>query len=244
MKNLLIFVLAGILALAVFTACSDDDDSPTEAAATYVISGAISDGTGSALVGIAVDLTGAAIASDTTDANGEYEFANLESGDYTITPSSSFYTFNPVNSSLSGLSQDEMADFQALTVFEGTWLSAGSNVAFLLSYYFNYDSIRVVFGTNTVELSSHVAGGAWSQQSGTYVVTQEDSGDVHSIEIVYTAFEQAGIIQVISATPDTMKLEVVQTLPDIGAVPRTPATGFGSDVTLGTTNIQVYLREN
>jgi hypothetical protein len=31
-----------------------------------------------------------------------------------------------------------------------------------------------------------------------------------------------------------MKLEAVQTVPDIGAVPRTPATGFGSDATLGT----------
>jgi len=243
MKKLFIFAFVAILALAVFTAC-EDDDSPTEATATYTISGAVSDGTGAALVGIAIDLTGSATASDTTDANGEYEFANLTVGDYTVTPSNSFYTFNPVNSTITGLNQDELADFQAQTVFEGTWLSAGSNVAFLLSFYFNYDSVRVVFGANTVELSSHVAGGAWSQQSGTYVVTQEDSGDVHPIEIVYAAFEQEGIVQVISANPDTMKLEVVQTLPDIGAVPRTPATGFGSDVTLGTTNIQVYLREN
>lgn len=243
MKNLLIFVFAAILALAVFSAC-DEDDSPTEAAATYTISGAITDGTGAALVGIAVDLTGDVIASDTTDANGEYEFANLESGDYVVAPTSSFYMFNPLTSTITGLDQDELVDFQAQTIFEGTWLSAGTNVAPLLVALFNYDSVQVVFDANTVELSSHIVGGAWATINGTYAITQEPTGDVHSIDIVYPAFEQGGIIQVISATPDTMKLEVVQTLPDIGAVPRTPATGFGSDVTLGTANIQVYLKQN
>jgi len=61
---------------------------------------------------------------------------------------------------------------------------------------------------------------------------------------VYAAFSQEGIMQVIDASPDSIKLEVVQTLPDIGAVPRTPATGFGSDAALGTANIQKYVKED
>lgn len=126
----------------------------------------------------------------------------------------------------------------------GTWLSAGENVAPILVAVFNYDSVRVVFDENQiVTLDSHVADGAWSTISGTYLVTRYESGDIHSIETIYTAFSQEGIIQVISASPDTMKLEVVQTVPDIGAVPRTPETGFGSDPTLGDANIQIYLRE-
>jgi len=127
----------------------------------------------------------------------------------------------------------------------GTWLSAGANVAPLLVALFQYDSVRVVMNDDqTVVLSTHPAGGAWADLNGTYTVTKSASGDVHTIEIDYTVFAQAGIIQVISATPDTMKLEVVQTNPDIGATPRTPETGFGSDPTLGNTNIQVYVREN
>ena len=159
MKKLFIFALVAILALAVFTAC-EDDDSPTEAAATYKISGALLDGTGAALEGITIELTGAKTATETTDANGEYEFADLEAGDYVVTPTSDYYKFNPENSTFNGLNQDEIADFQAQTVFEGTWLSAGTNVAPLLVALFNYDSVRVVFGANTVDLSSHIAGGA------------------------------------------------------------------------------------
>jgi hypothetical protein len=67
---------------------------------------------------------------------------------------------------------------------------------------------------------------------------------VHSISINYTAFEQEGIIQVIEGSPDQMKLEAVQTVPDIGATPRTPESGFGSDAALGTSNIQQYVRVN
>jgi len=39
-----------------------------------------------------------------------------------------------------------------------------------------------------------------------------------------------------------MRLEAVQTTPNIGATPRTVETGFGSDATLGTANIQKYIR--
>ena len=127
----------------------------------------------------------------------------------------------------------------------GTWLSTGTDVAPILVAVFNYDSVRVEMNEdNTVALSTHIRDGAWSTIPGVYTVTESASGNVHSININYTAFEQEGIIEVIDADPDQMKLEAVQTVPDIGAVPRTPATGFGSDAALGTANIQKYVRVN
>jgi len=127
----------------------------------------------------------------------------------------------------------------------GQWLSAETNVAPLLVSLFQYDSVRVWINEDqTVRLDTHVDGGAWSTINGTYAVTESASGSVHSIELIYAAFEQGGIIEVTDGTPDTMKLEVVQTTPNIGAVPRTPESGFGSDVSLGTWNIQNYVRED
>jgi hypothetical protein len=126
----------------------------------------------------------------------------------------------------------------------GQWLSAEDNVAPILVAIFDYDSVRVWLNEDlTVRLDTHVRDGAWSTTNGVYAVTESATGDVHSISLVYAAFSQEGIIQVTEGTPDEFMLEVVQTVPDIGAVPRTPESGFGSDPTLGDLNIQVYVRE-
>ena len=126
----------------------------------------------------------------------------------------------------------------------GVWLSTGTDVAPILVTLFDYDSVRVTMNDdNTVVLETHPEGGAWATTNGVYTVTEEATGDVHSIAINYTAFEQEGIIEIIEGTPDAMWLEVVQTVPDIGAVPRTPADGFGSDPNLGVLNIQKYVRQ-
>lgn len=126
----------------------------------------------------------------------------------------------------------------------GQWLSAGDNVAPILVAVFNYDSVRVWLNEDqTVRLDTHVEGGAWTTVEGVYTVNESASGDVHAIELVYSAFSQEGIIEVTEGSPDVLRLEAVQTVPDIGAVPRTPATGFGSDPALGDANIQTYVRE-
>lgn len=128
----------------------------------------------------------------------------------------------------------------------GTWLSEGENVAPILAS-FNIERVQVTFDDDgTVALSQTVTGTAPTSNSGVYTVTEAATGDVHAIAINYTgtpAFEQEGIFEVISASPDTLRLEVVQTVPDIGATPRTPADGFGSDQTLGNLNIQIYIRQ-
>jgi len=128
----------------------------------------------------------------------------------------------------------------------GTWLSEGDDVAPILAGApFNYDQIRVTLGEdNTVLLESHVTDGAWSSLNGTYAVTESANSDIDAIQIVYPAFTQEGIIQVWTASPDSMWLEAVQTVPDYGFVPRTPESGFGTDPVYTDTNIQVYRRVN
>ncbi|MEZ4647260.1 MAG: hypothetical protein R3E97_00500 [Candidatus Eisenbacteria bacterium] len=135
----------------------------------------------------------------------------------------------------------------ATPAWEGTWLSAGADVAPLLSQFFAIDSVRVTFNENqTIALAQHdTTTKTWTNNSGTYAVTESSSGTIHSVAISYTgtpSFDQEGIIEVTDGTPDRMKLEVVQTVPDIGATPLTPAQGFGADPTLGTINIQNYVR--
>ena len=126
----------------------------------------------------------------------------------------------------------------------GSWESSGALVAPLLVSFYQTDTVRVTFTEATVLTREHRADGTgWqADQSGTYTVTLEDAGEIHSIEINYTeaaAYIQQGIFQVIEATLDTMKLEVV--IPSL-ATPPTPADGFGT--TVSGTNIQTFVRTN
>ncbi len=250
MKNLLIFICAGILALAVFTACSDDDDSPTEAAATYTIDGVILDASGAILQGVGVDLTGAATASDTTDANGDYEFANLESGDYTVSPTTVNYDFEPVNIVLNNLNQDETADFQAIEGIVGTWVSTGSNIAPLLMFAFsnNIDSIYAIFETNQTYLVRQIdTTGNESNYEGIYTVQKSNVGKIYTITIDQTIPALAtveGMYEIErTQSPHFMQYEVVQTNPPLGTPPL-PDSGFGStsNGAFFDANIQKYIR--
>jgi hypothetical protein len=73
--------------------CSTNDD-----AAIYTISGTVTVyGTGTALEGVTVKLTGAATASTTADSSGNFSFASRANGTYTVTPSLTNYTFDPVS---------------------------------------------------------------------------------------------------------------------------------------------------
>ena len=61
------------------------------------ISGTINDNNGSHINSIKVTLSGNASMVTTTNPSGSYEFSNLPSGKYIITPSCDFYLFNPSN---------------------------------------------------------------------------------------------------------------------------------------------------
>jgi len=125
-------------------------------------------------------------------------------------------------------------------VWIGTWLSVGADVAPILATFFFNDSIIVEFkDDNTLTLDTHTIGAAWTNQTATYVITESANGDIHHFAATYPAFEQEGIIEIIG---DNMRLEAVQTVPDIGAVPATVSGGFGKDPAWGAQLIQTYRR--
>jgi len=124
----------------------------------------------------------------------------------------------------------------------GTWLSAGADVAPILANFFANDSIIVEFkDDNTLTLDTHTAGAAWTNQTATYIITESNDGDIHHFAATYPAFEQEGIIEVLD---NVLRLEAVQTVPDIGAVPPTVAGGFGADPIWGAQLIQTYRRQD
>jgi hypothetical protein len=136
-------------------------------------------------------------------------------------------------------------DAKDVDAWIGTWLSAGTDVAPILVAFFQYDSVRVEFkDDNTLTLESHVANGAWTTLQGTYVVTESADGNIHHFAANYTAFEQEGIIDVTDGDPDVLRLEAVQTVPDIGAIPPTVAGGFGVDPIFGAGLVQTYKKVN
>ncbi|MBI2266960.1 MAG: carboxypeptidase regulatory-like domain-containing protein [Armatimonadetes bacterium] len=76
----------------------------------FTVSGTITNG-GSPLSGIAVDLTGDATQSTTTNASGYYQFTSLNNGNYTITPTSVTYNFVPTSCSVTISGGDETCNF-------------------------------------------------------------------------------------------------------------------------------------
>jgi hypothetical protein len=82
------------------------------ARATYTISGRILDSGGNALSAVSVALSGAATATTQTDANGSYSFSALASeGNYTVTPTLTYFTFAPASKSFTNLLANQTGDF-------------------------------------------------------------------------------------------------------------------------------------
>jgi len=64
---------------------------------TYSISGTVS---GAVLSGVTINLTGTSTGMATTDGSGNYSFAGLSNGTYTVTPTKTGYNFTPANLSV------------------------------------------------------------------------------------------------------------------------------------------------
>jgi hypothetical protein len=82
-----------IMMFLIVSGCSSKDDT-----VTYTISGTVTVyGTGSDLDNVTINMTGSATSSTTTASNGDFSFSGMANGTYTLTPSLSNYTFDPVS---------------------------------------------------------------------------------------------------------------------------------------------------
>ncbi|HEV2799645.1 MAG TPA: Ig-like domain-containing protein [Pyrinomonadaceae bacterium] len=90
---------------------------------TYTIGGRIT-ANGAGLSGVSVALGGTATATVTTDANGQYSFAGLVQGNYTVTPARSGYNFTPGSRSYSNLSGNQTSDFSATAISTSVTMQA------------------------------------------------------------------------------------------------------------------------
>ncbi|MCB0556649.1 MAG: hypothetical protein KDD02_24095 [Phaeodactylibacter sp.] len=128
---------------------------------------------------------------------------------------------------------------------QGKWQSSGANVAPLLVTLFNTDSIYAEFKTdNTYVVEQYDNTGAKLTLTGTYSQKESGVGNIWEITVNQSApavLTSEGIFEI---TGNTMKYEIAQTSPDIGAVPATAAAGFGSTNggAFGMTNVQTYER--
>jgi hypothetical protein len=82
----------------------------------YTISGRIVDGNGNAVATVGLTLGGAKTASAASGSDGGYQFTGLSTGNYTVTPSKSGYTFGPPSVVFNGLSANQTANFTAASV--------------------------------------------------------------------------------------------------------------------------------
>src|SRR5207245_824773 len=82
----------------------------------YMLSGHITDRTGAGITAVNITLTGAASLSTVTGAGGAYQFSDLVTGDYTVTPGKSGYMFSPASRSFTGITTNQTADFIGDTI--------------------------------------------------------------------------------------------------------------------------------
>jgi uncharacterized repeat protein (TIGR01451 family) len=82
---------------------------------------------GATVSGVLMTLSGSQSATTTTDSNGFYQFAELPAGNYTVTPSKTNISFNPLSRTFNPLNSDQTADFVASTC---TYATAPSNQSF------------------------------------------------------------------------------------------------------------------
>ena len=79
----------------------------------FTISGRVATASNANLAGVTLILSGAQGGSTLSDSSGNYSFANLSAGNYTVTPSKTAFSFSPANESFLNLSSNQTANFTA-----------------------------------------------------------------------------------------------------------------------------------
>lgn len=90
-----------------------DERADFVAIRTYRISGQVTDGNGTGLLGITMNLNGPEHGTVITGSDGSYSFILTTAGDYLLVPTKeqNFYTFTPSTKVFSGLNNNEVANF-------------------------------------------------------------------------------------------------------------------------------------
>lgn len=134
----------------------------------------------------------------------------------------------------------------------GKWQSSGDNVALLLQGApFYTDSIFAELKADgSYRVESYDEARVMTPFTGTFTQQKSTVGDIWTITLMqgvpYSATAE-GIFEIYwTENPMRMKYEVLQTEPNLGFAPPTPAGGFGSTAggTFGQANVQVFLRIN
>jgi len=131
---------------------------------TYAISGRIFNAAGTPFSGVTMTLSGSQNATTTTDAQGNYSFANLPTGNYTVTPTRAHTAFEPTSRTFSNLSADQTEHFLA------------SNARYSISGRVADASSTGIDGV-TVTLSGTRGGTATTDNSGNYTFANLEAGD-------------------------------------------------------------------
>lgn len=219
--------LGGLLALAI-AGCSGGGESTT-AAETVADTGSTGpDSTPPVETGETEppDTSTTAVDETTTDDPGQ-----TETGDTTV-----------------GEATDETTAGECPEVMiVGDWLSEGENVAPLLVDVLNLVSVEASFDEVTYEVNSVDGDGAMYQQSGTWT-SELCPGSETKYRIVLeqtapSALTAEGIYEIDGCMdPAMMRYEVIQTMPDLGAVAPTCDDDFGAGA-FGADNIQIFVRQ-
>ena len=205
----------------------------TFALQTYSVSGTVMTSSGSPLVGATLNLTGAATAATTTNANGNYSFTGLSNGVYTVTAAKNNYTFSPGSISFNIYSADKTGQNFTGTVQAsgsvavsispqgavdagaqwkvdtGNWQSSGATVSGLTAGAHTL-SFKDVTGWNSAAAKTiYIGDGQTAYESGVYV---QQTGS-----LVVTITPSAVISEGLASGPSVGVVAVAQWRVDGGA---------------------------
>ena len=160
------------LSIVILTGCVGEMQNTA-----YSLSGRVVDSSGTGLADTVISLSGAQSESVTTKSDGSYRFTGLSSGNYTVTPSKTSYSFTPAGRSVTVNSADVTGlDFTGTMTADKTFDISGR-----ITIYGGEGLAGVTVsltGANTGSVSTD-DNGAYSFSnlaSGTYTLTPSKTG--------------------------------------------------------------------
>jgi hypothetical protein len=222
-----------LFAVAALTACSGSgtsSESETDAAST----GSETTDPGSTSMATSGTTDAETTATPETDSDPTTQGTTTEGPDTDTAAESS------TGEATEGTTTGGMED----VTIQGSWLSEGDNVAPLLVDLANTVSIAATFDEMTFTVVSTDADGQEVEQAGVYVVEPTEFGNIMEITLEQSSpqtITAEGIFEIDNSTnPPTMRYEVVQTVPSVGAQQPTAEGGFGATA-LGSDLTQVFV---